>query len=189
MFSETMTYWQKRKKSYGDRSVGSIAEDRDRQGVAIQAELTKLLDDTFYMHGLDFGCGYGRLTPYFAARCGHLWVADIFDDWTERAALSCATTPVTLDNYVLPFERDTFDFVADVMTVQSINEKDRVTVLRELARVTAPGATIVSLMKIDQISKKLAVAKTLKLSGVKQLTVDCIDKKREQYCLLAGTRL
>jgi len=189
MFAETLKYWQKRKKSFGDKSVGSIAENRDRQGAAIQEELTRALDDTFYTHGLDFGCGYGRLTPYFSARCSHLWVADIFDDWTMRAASECATTPVTLSSYTLPFEGGTFDFVADIMTVQSINEKDRITVIRELSRVTAAGGTIVSLMKVDQISKKLDIAKAFRLSGVRRIEMDHIDKKREQYCLIVGTRL
>jgi len=190
MFSETLKYWTKRKKQFGDRAVGNVAEDRTRQGTVISAELAKVLDNRFYTHGLDFGCGYGRLMPYLSAHCGHIWAVDIFDDWVDRSSLeNNNVTPVTLDSYVLPFETGTFDLVADIMTVQSINEKDQATTLRELARVTASGGKIISLMKNGQQLKKLDVSKLLKLSGFTQTNLDHIDKKRDQYCLIAGTRL
>jgi SAM-dependent methyltransferase len=190
MFSETLKYWTKRKKQFGDRSVGNVAEDRVQQGMMISVELAKVINGTFYTHGLDFGCGYGRLTPYLSVRCGHLWAADIFNDWIERAVVGNNNiTPVILDSYVLPFETGTFDFVADIMTVQSINEKDRAIALRELARVTTPGGKIVSLMKGDQQLKQLDVSKLLKLSGATQTNLDHIDKKRDQFCLIVGTRL
>lgn len=193
MFSETLSYWKKRKKVHGDKAVGNVSEDAKQQGVAIGRELTKLLGDKFFTHGLDFGCGWGRITPYLVTHCGHLWVADIFSDWAGRAgAVGKSVTPVTLDAYELPFYDGAFDLTVDIMTLQSVNSKDWKLSAKELARVTARGGTIITLMKHDMArANDSEVLTLLEIESHDPLwcNIDTIDKSRELYCLITGTRL
>lgn len=191
MFSETLSYWQKRKKRFGDKCVGNVGENHTAQGQRIIAELTRVLGERFVEHGLDYGCGYGRITPWLVPRCGHVWAVDLFSDWTGRAASVAKTvTPVVLaGGYQLPFEDGAFDLVLDIMTLQSINERDWKDCAGELARVTAVGGTIVSLMKPDMV--KAGDHEIVDLLEVEASVVelDTVDKSRDPYCLIVGTKL
>jgi ubiquinone/menaquinone biosynthesis C-methylase UbiE len=191
MFAETLKYWTKRKKTFGDKSVGNVAEDHVKQGAAIGMELTKLLGDRFWMHGLDYGCGWGRITPYLTPHCGHLWALDLFSDWTDRVNATAPTvTASTISGYKLPFPDRTFDVVFDIMTLQSVNEKDREQAAGELARVTEVGGTIFTLCK-QEIARAddSAIVKWLDVRDDLWCNLDTIDKKRELYCLIRGTKL
>jgi len=189
MFSDTLKYWTDRKKRFGDKCVGHVGEDHVRQGTIIGAELTKVLTG-FYTHGLDFGCGYGRFTQQIASKCGHVWAADLFGDWVGRAANNRKTvTPVTLNTFQLPFDDGTFDLVVDIMTMQSINAaKDRETVSRELARVTAVGGTIVTMNK-ESVAREESFLSDLGIGNPIWSDIDHVDKNRDVYCLIRGTRL
>ena len=159
--------------------------------MAIQRELGKVLKKgEFFTHALDFGCGWGRLTPQLVTHCSHLWAADLFTDWTGRAAaVGKSVTPVTLSSYELPFDDGAFDLVVDIMTLQSVNEKDWRTCANELSRVTATGGTIISLMKHEMV--EAGDHEIVNHLGIEASVtdIDTIDKKRELYCLIRGTRL
>lgn len=193
MFPETFRYWKKRKTQYGDKSVGNIAEDHTRQGTVIGRELAKLLAGKFVTHGMDFGCGYGRLTPCLVPHCAHVWAVDLFGDWTGRAANASKTiTPTTLSSYTLPFDDGSFDLVLDVMTLQSMHRRDWVEAAGELSRVVASGGHIITLNKASFIQQNRAEFFDLLKVADHDLDwrdLDVIDKKREPYCLIGGIRL
>lgn len=191
MFSNTLSYWKKRKKRFGDKCVGNVGEDCVAQGHRIIAELNKVLGDRFVDHGMDYGCGYGRITPCLVPRCGHVWAVDLFSDWAGRASAvaKTVTSVVLAGGYQLPFEDGALDLVLDIMTLQSVDEHDWKDCAAELARVTAPGGTIISLMKHEMVQAgDMEIVEHLGVEA-SVTDIDTIDKKRDLYCLIVGTRM
>jgi ubiquinone/menaquinone biosynthesis C-methylase UbiE len=194
MFDKQYRYWQHRKKSLGDASVGRRGEDIHEQAARIARHLDATLGDLFVANGLDFGCGWGRFVELLSRRCRHLWVADLFVDWTERAARAAVTTtPVVLRAQRLPLEPASMDLVVDVMTIQSITSDvlARET-MHELSRVARSGATVVSLHIVKPRAPTRTAANRaaqLRLSKWHDTVITNIDKAGDAYSLLVGTRV
>ena len=96
---------------------------------------------------LDVGCGPGTITAEFAERLapGRVIGLDSAPDAIAAATshaieVGSAATFVQGDAYALPFDDGAFDITHTHQTLQHVG--DPVAMLRELARVTAPGGTI-----------------------------------------------
>ena len=96
---------------------------------------------------LDVGCGPGTITAEFAERLapGRVVGLDAAADAIAAARshaveVGSAATFVQGDAYALPFDDGAFDITHTHQTLQHVG--DPVAMLRELARVTAPGGTI-----------------------------------------------
>ena len=194
MFTTQLNNWSRRKRNLGDRAVGRRDESVTVQGERIEHYLNKTFDGRFFEHGLDFGCGWGRLTGLIAMHCGHLWCADLFSDWTARAAATHAVaSPVVMKAQKLPLANCSMSLVVDIMTVQSIdNDKLARNAMQDLRRVAAPGATIISLHVNKPRSPTRTAAQRaaqLGLSNWKETVITDIDKANETYSYLIGTRI
>jgi SAM-dependent methyltransferase len=96
---------------------------------------------------LDVGCGPGTITAEFAQRLAPARVVGL-DAAPEAIAAAEAhaadvgaeATFVQADAFTLPFDDDSFDITHTHQTLQHV--ADPVAMLREMARVTAPGGTI-----------------------------------------------
>ena len=148
-FEEQVDAWEGRRHKLGDPAVGRRGESHEKQAARVRAEVTTLLRDLgpFFPHGLDFGCGWGRLAPTLAEYCGHLWLVDVIDEWVARAADSCRTgSPIVLTKPQLPLPAGSVQLVFDGMTLQSIDHADvffaETAMLR---RVLSPGGVFVSI--------------------------------------------
>ena len=96
---------------------------------------------------LDVGCGPGTITAEFAERLapGRVVGLDAAADAIAAARshaveVGSAATFVQGDAYALPFDDGAFDITHTHQTLQHVG--DPVAMLREMARVTAPGGTI-----------------------------------------------
>ena len=193
-FDKQVSNWTRRKSRMGDGAIGRRDENHVEQGQRIAVYLRRWLGDNFYSHGMDFGCGWGRFSALLAEHCGHLWAVDLFGEWTARAAnLAPTITPISLEEPKLPLETRSINLIADIMTLQSIDDdKLMLTFANELKRVAAAGATVISLhcMKSKPTSRTvLHRAKQLGLSDWEETRVDDIDKAKEPYSFLVGVRM
>lgn len=189
-FSENREYWTNRRKKLGDGAVGRKGEDHVKQGLRIANHIVPCLEQrssaNFPEHGLDFGCGYGRLTPYIAANCGHLWAADIFDDWAMRAASGHITvTPLVLKDFKLPFEDGAIDLIVDAMSTQGLDESAKKAVFKEFRRVARGGALVLSLSNEEPDWTRAMVWE----GEPSTWRVRDIDQAGDLYCLTAGCLL
>ncbi len=96
---------------------------------------------------LDVGCGPGTITAEFAQRLapGRVVGLDAAADALASASahadeVGVEVTFVQGDAFALPFDDDAFDIVHSHQTLQHV--ADPVAMLRELARVAAPGGVI-----------------------------------------------
>ncbi len=96
---------------------------------------------------LDVGCGPGTITAEFAERLapGRVVGLDAATDAiaaaeSHAAKVGSAATFVQGDAFALPFDDGAFDITHTHQTLQHVG--DPVAMLREMARVTAPGGTI-----------------------------------------------
>jgi SAM-dependent methyltransferase len=96
---------------------------------------------------LDVGCGPGTITAEFAGRLapGRVVGLDAAVDAITAAEshardIHSAATFVRGDAFALPFDDGAFDITHTHQTLQHVG--DPVAMLREMARVTAPGGTI-----------------------------------------------
>lgn len=194
MFDTQYKNWQRRKRNLGDRAVGRRDEDLSGQTKRIAKRLATTLESAYYDHCLDFGCGWGRFSKLLADHCGHLWVADLFDDWVKRAAsVDVITSPVVMRSQKLPIADESMDLVIDVMTLQSIdNDGLARRAMHELRRVAAPGAFVISLhiMKPRSPTRTAAQrASHLGLSKWHEQVIADVDVVDAQYSYLVGTRI
>ena len=193
-FDKQYIQWQRRQRNLGDTAVGRRDESVAEQGERIARHIDGWLGSRFFERGLDFGCGWGRFSEQLAQHCGHLWVADLFNDWVVRAAhTAVTTTPVILRSQKLPLDTSSMDLAIDIMTLQSIDDDALAReAMHELRRVTKPGARVVSL----HIVKPRAPTRTgaqraahIGLSDWKESTLTDVDKAGDSYSLLTGTRI
>jgi ubiquinone/menaquinone biosynthesis C-methylase UbiE len=181
--------WQQRRQRLGDGAVGRKGEDYRAQGNRIAEQLRTHLDQHHFEHGLDYGCGWGRLSGLIDQYCGHLWVADIFSDWTARAATKPTMTPLTLDSHVLPLEAKSVNLIVDIMTLQSVGELLLAACANELQRVAVPGARIIVLQHQVPGREPKVLANLLHLSdGWKAHETVTIDQSGDAYYFLVGRR-
>jgi len=150
-FARAVALWQQRRARLGDGAVGRKGDNHIEQGTQIAYVLADVLGQTYYEHGLDFGCGWGRFMPIIAARCGHIWAVDVFQDWLDRAVADVPhATGTLLTEPSLPLDDGSMTLIVDIMTLQSIDTAAlRARYVSELLRVAAPGAQLISLHKCD----------------------------------------
>ena len=193
-FNAQLSHWRRRKNHLGDAAVGRIGESYVDQGDRIAKCVENLIGDLFVSHALDFGCGWGRLSEMLARHCGHLWVADVFKDWIDRAAGFIPTaTPVLMKAQKVDVVAGSMDVVFDIMTIQSIeNDSLAREAMHEIRRVAAPGATVVSL-HIDRPRAPTRTASQraahMGLSKWAAMTVTDVDCAGDKYSLVTGTRV
>lgn len=192
-FQDCVKHWTSRHRRLKDAAVGRQGENHQRQGKRIADILECWLDgdeDRFYRHGLDFGCGWGRLSGHLVSHCGHLWCADIVEDWVRRAETTAVNaTGVLLTEQALPFDDDSFDLIVDIMTLQAIEQPLLDETFSELSRVACRGATVLSigiagsaaLGDADERAEKLQ----LQPSWYSEET-NYIDKAGDPYLIVCG---
>lgn len=191
-FEKQVNTWTIRRRKMGDGAVGRKDEDHCKQAERIVAWLNKWLsDDSYYEHGLDFGCGWGRFTALLAAHCGHLWAVDVFQDWVDRAAKAINVTPVCLAEAKLPSTTGSMGLIVDLQTLQSLDDALLITYSKELQRIAEPGATIISMHAVAPAPIR-APEQRARLLGLKEgyevVEADDIDDAEGLYTFLVGTR-
>lgn len=89
---------------------------------------------------LDLGCGTGRLTRVLAARSWTLGL-DVSAAMLAQARQDCAVPLVRGDAFALPFAGSSFDAVIALRV--AFHFADLEALVRESARVVAPGGTVI----------------------------------------------
>jgi len=186
-FAQAVASWRQRSTRLGDGAVGRKGDNHIEQGTQIAYVLADVLGQTYYEHGLDFGCGWGRFMPIIAARCGHVWAADVFQDWLDRAVADVPhATDTLLTEPSLPLDDGSMTLIVDIMTLQSIDTAAlRARYVSELLRVAAAGAQIISLYKCDSWLETQQVFHGLASVYTKYVTVD--SEPAGYYLLTART--
>lgn len=195
-FEEHCDHWTQRRDKLGDASVGRKDEDHIGQGERISEAVARWLNgsrERFFRHGLDFGCGWGRITPVLARSCEHVWAADIFEEWADRAATVAPTvSSVHIQGSLLPLDSGTMDLVLDCMTLQDMTGQLLMDSAKELRRVSASGAVIISLGRAATAGGH-SPAPLAELLGMKpgwlNVPLVGIDAADEAYMMLCGQRL
>lgn len=93
---------------------------------------------------LDFGCGVGRLARLFKGFKGKYTGVDVDGrtvDWV-RDALPYVSANQSTPRLPLPFEDGQFDCVISISVFTHMTEEDQFFYLKELKRVTRPGAVL-----------------------------------------------
>lgn len=93
---------------------------------------------------LDFGCGVGRLARMFKGLKGKYTGVDIdgrLVEWIGKG-LDYVDAHLSTPRQPLPFADGSFDCVVSLSVFTHMNEEDQDFYLKELKRVTAPGATL-----------------------------------------------
>jgi len=186
-FARAVALWQQRRARLGDGAVGRKGDNHIEQGTQIAYVLADVLGQTYYEHGLDFGCGWGRFMPIIAARCGHVWAVDVFQDWLDRAVADVPhATGTLLTEPSLPLDDGSMTLIVDIMTLQSIDTAAlRARYVSELLRVSAPGAQIISLRKCDSWLETQQIFHGLDSVYTKYVAVD--SEPAGYYLLTART--
>ncbi len=97
------------------------------------------------MRVLDLGSGIGKNAHFFAERGANVTGIEISDSAREIAEKQAKDTDVTVIykkgniGAPLPFPDKTFDAILDVLSSNSLSEEERVTYLKESARVLKSG--------------------------------------------------
>ncbi len=133
------------------RTIADVLELRGRhpRQVAIRARYLDALGDLTGKRVLDLGCGTGVVTRDLARRVGASGsvlgsdptppYAEVAERLRAEAGLENASFAVQ-DGRSLPFSDESFDLVAAVTVLCHVPEREAV--LREMARVTRPGGTV-----------------------------------------------
>lgn len=93
---------------------------------------------------LDFGCGVGRLARMFKGFAGKYTGIDIDErtvDWV-RDSLPHVSANLSRPHHPLPLPDNSFDCVISISVFTHLTEIDHVFYLKELQRVTQPGAIL-----------------------------------------------
>jgi len=133
------------------RSIADVLELRGRhpQQVAIRAAYLDALGELGGQRVLDVGCGTGVVTRDLARRVGPAGSAtgvdptQVFVEVAERLRVKQGLDNACFavqDGRSLPFADATFDLVTAITVLCHV--PDRADMLREMARVTRPGGTV-----------------------------------------------
>lgn len=105
--------------------------------------IRRLLGNAAVTRSLEFGCGFGRLTPTFASLSAHHTAIDIN---AEALAVARVAYPdlefLTSTGTTLPFDDDTFDLIATWTVLQHVPPDLVVATLAEIVRVLSPSGRI-----------------------------------------------
>jgi SAM-dependent methyltransferase len=115
-------------------------------GIEIFSALVRANPKPFieYRNILDFGCGCGRLARMFKGFPHHYIGCDVDPrhvDWINQN-LDFMRAFLTQPRAALPFQAGEFDCVISISVFTHITEEDHWTYLRELHRITKPGARL-----------------------------------------------
>ena len=185
-------FWQARTRA-GDAYVGRVGEDHRRQQQRMEQLLTQHFTPfDFYLDALDFGCGWGRMVPYFAQYCGHIWAVDIVPEMAQRAAQKATTvTPLALGPNG-QINSPQVDLLWAGLVLQHIVNPDVLqATLHELRRVLKRGARVLILDNaVDHAPHvqsrnpdELASALLLQSWKVERVT---INQREQDHWLLDG---
>jgi len=193
-FAAQLRHWKRRRTRLGDAAIGRIGESYADQGDRISRHLGNKLEDRFFEHALDFGCGWGRFTELLSHHCGHLWAADLFRDWVDRATgMIPTTTAVLMRSQQLSIDAGSMDLVVDIMTLQSIDSDSLAReATHELKRVARAGATVMSLHIVRPRAPTRTPANRashLGLSNWRNFDLTDVDTAGDTYSLVVGTRI
>jgi ubiquinone/menaquinone biosynthesis C-methylase UbiE len=142
-------YWETRARDQGESYVGRKGQDWRIQQSRIESLLRSILKaDQRYSDGMDFGCGWGRFTPFWAGLCGHVWAVDLVPEQlaqVKQKALNVTTIRAGWP-LKLPFRSARIDLLWAGHVFQHIVDEDIFSnVMEELSRVLAPGAKVLIL--------------------------------------------
>ena len=105
--------------------------------------------------GLDYGCGDGRLVAFLAAEGADFWGAETYygseehrEEVESRSPEARERIKVFGDDFRIPFDDETFDFVCSNQVIEHVHDLD--TTVRELARVTKPNGMHVHLFPVAE---------------------------------------
>ncbi|MDD4251555.1 class I SAM-dependent methyltransferase [Methanoculleus horonobensis] len=104
---------------------------------------------------LDYGCGVGRWTLWFARQVHHVVGVDISPKMVETARQEADAAGIqnvehhTVRKLPLPFENSTFDLVNAVWVLRYITDDDELArTVKEICRVVRPGGHVTFIEKI-----------------------------------------
>lgn len=141
-----LAHWEQRVERCGRNFVSNISQspkEQDESTAIVKDELRDALDGGVFDHGIDFGCGWGRLTPIIAEYCEKVTAADMVSvldgNMPNHVEFQKVGFPTQLD---IPDE--SVDLLVAVMVFQHIVDDDWFEdVCKELRRVLADSATII----------------------------------------------
>lgn len=187
-FDIAIDQWRQRYEKLGDDAVGRKGENVAEQGKRI-IELIKPVLPEYVQHGMDFGCGWGRMVPTLAKICGHLWVLDIIESWVHRAAeIAINVTGVCVVEPIFQLESASIDLFVDIMSLQSTKDETvHLKFCRELRRLIKKGATVISLsLSSDPLCKRRIELLDITVTDIIKSTT--IDQAGDEYSLCVGTK-
>lgn len=114
------------------------AYDVERRVQLIDALLPKRRD---FENGLEVGCGTGAVTQHFYRRVRNLTVSDLSAQLAESTGKAVSARWCREDACHLSFSDNTFDLVLSSECIE--HTPDPVAAVKEMARVLAPGGTLV----------------------------------------------
>jgi SAM-dependent methyltransferase len=124
---------------------------------------------------LDFGVGSGRLARMFKGFKGRYFGADIDHElvnWTS-SAMNWVSPMRTSSKEALPCPAAAFDLVISVSVFTHMNEQDSEFYLRELRRVTQPGATLLLTVHGERALERAETeAGILQMLGIERAGID-----------------
>ncbi|WP_292518212.1 class I SAM-dependent methyltransferase [Methanoculleus sp.] len=104
---------------------------------------------------LDYGCGVGRWTLWFARQVHHVVGVDISPNMVKAARLAADTAGIhnaehrVLDGMPLPFEDGAFDLVNAVWVLRYITDDNELArTVHEICRVVRPGGHVTFIERI-----------------------------------------
>jgi 2-polyprenyl-3-methyl-5-hydroxy-6-metoxy-1,4-benzoquinol methylase len=138
---------ERRLRVHGNTDIGSFLIQGSSAFVKHERSLNKVCGKAFedFPRILDWGCGCGRLTRYFADRpncnvkgtdidkSNVAWCNEHFDFASFE---TCAIDPPT------PYPEKSFDLVFGISVMTHLDERDRASWLGELSRICSDGAIV-----------------------------------------------
>ena len=107
------------------------------------ALINRLLGDKNVQRSLEFGCGFGRLTPTFAGLSERHTAIDINPDALAAARAAYPDLEFSQSTGAdLPFEDDAFDLVVTWTVLQHVPPRFIEATLAEIMRVTSPSGRV-----------------------------------------------
>jgi SAM-dependent methyltransferase len=106
------------------------------------ALIRRLLREKNVQRSLEFGCGFGRLSPTFADVSSQHTAIDINADAIAAARAAYPELDFRVSDGKLPFDDDAFDLVVTWTVVQHVRPELIDDVLADIMRVLAPGGRL-----------------------------------------------
>ena len=188
-----LPYWKNRVGKQGKDYVSRGAKNTDSQTTKIYELILEQLKHSKFLHGLDYGCGWGRFTSLLSTFCDKIMGVDILDDFeadvrTPNVEFAQISYPVHI-----PVPDSTFDFFWSCLVFQHIVDEALFNeVTEEIRRVLRPDAFVLLIDDATPTSASHvkvrgpgAIAKALGLSVKKHEKVQ-IDDPPNKHWLLQG---